>query len=758
MPAPIFSLATTGTDPKATTAQILEDEVNRVIGVTFDQANPEDRDAAALSAEQAAESEANTAANTALSLAYKNQSQVAAIAAGAPIVTTLTDPVPANDTVEVLQANAGGQVWQVSGGAWGIVGWLTKPEFPSIAAMALASGLINGQGATVRNGANGQSEDFDWTAGSLTADGALVVDGVGGQWVSKRTVYADWAEFYADPRGYGSLSAGQALQWGDHSYTVLPLGASSPHLTRPSGLLLRVNPKFHGFNIEAFGAVADCVLETMTGTDNTDAIRKTFVAAAEYYTQLSKVGATEVAKALVEIPWGQFRVTGDLFADAPQNVGAPPSYVITGTGKGRGYGGGPGGSCLVLSNSSGTMFDNEFKASWFSAHGLQFYGVTGSKFWNGQSGGATQSFDWHDCGFVGFSNIIDAGADTGNSEWSFTSCKFGFFDGTAFKLNNPQSVNWRFIGCDAEVFTGSLFEFLKGATVYWAGGSIIPEGSSAKVVSLPVTADGNSFGRGNSPQLHMVNTRTELRSGAKLFDKAANNITSFGLKFDGCGMGGFNVASGFKTCVWAGGGTVTFTDCYNMDGLRWDYTVNGTGSARMRMNILRSDITDDFIEGSTWTVTGPGDSGRALPKLRIEGCIPSLNGEYEPSSSSPSSGKAEWRAVSFAERGDVLMDGNWDGSTPLVKTIKLPPVVLRGVLISPVVNAAYGGTTMTVKVKDSGGAVLAEKTFTMNASTPPEMFLTRKQLTISDRTLTVEVTTSTGAVFFFARAELALLY
>ncbi|MFU1606603.1 hypothetical protein ACM25O_09080 [Sulfitobacter pontiacus] len=244
MPAPIFSLATSGTDPKQTTKKALEDEVNRVVGITFDQANPEDRDAAALSAQNAAESEANTAANTVLSLTYKNQSQVAAIAAGAPLVTTLTDPVPANDTVEILQASAGGQVWQVVGGAWEIVGWLTKPEFPDISAMAAASGLIDGQRATVKDGANGQSEDFDWVAGSsLTADGALVVYGVGGQWVSKRTVYSTVAEMLADVRS--GFPAETVFVAQGFRYEVAAFVATDHHLTTAGGVkLYEAGPQF----------------------------------------------------------------------------------------------------------------------------------------------------------------------------------------------------------------------------------------------------------------------------------------------------------------------------------------------------------------------------------------------------------------------------------------------------------------------------------------------------------------------------------
>ncbi|MGR3605334.1 hypothetical protein [Sulfitobacter sp.] len=208
MPAPIFSLATTGANPKATTQQILEAEVNRVVGITFDQANPEDRVAAAASAATATEQAGIATADATQAGVYRDQAQVAALAAGAPLVTILTDPVPANGTVELLQSGSGAQVWQVVTGAWSLVGWLTTPNFATIAAMTLATALLDGQTVEVNNGFNGETETFEYDASSaLVANGALVVDATGmgtGRLISKRTVYANYGEFSADPRAVDS--------------------------------------------------------------------------------------------------------------------------------------------------------------------------------------------------------------------------------------------------------------------------------------------------------------------------------------------------------------------------------------------------------------------------------------------------------------------------------------------------------------------------------------------------------------------------
>ena len=137
---------------------------------------------------------------------YRDQAQVAAIAAGAPLVTSLTWPVPAENSIEVLQLDAGAQVWQVSAGAWAVVGWLFTPRYPSLAALQDATGLLDGQMVEVEKAFNGGIEHFRYDAAStLTADGALIVDATGmggGQFFSTRTMYASYPEAKADLRTF----------------------------------------------------------------------------------------------------------------------------------------------------------------------------------------------------------------------------------------------------------------------------------------------------------------------------------------------------------------------------------------------------------------------------------------------------------------------------------------------------------------------------------------------------------------------------
>lgn len=561
------------------------------------------------------------------------------------------------------------------------------------------------------------------------------------------------------------FTPGQIIRTREESFAfkVAVTGVTDYHVAMAGGVLLYVLPVLGGFNIRAFGAVGDCDMQTLTGTDDTAAIKAAIKAAHDHFKMTNAAANTVTARAVIDVPWGNYRVTGDLFADMAEESGVPPSYAFRGIGKGRGYGGGsegPGGSAFVLTNASATMFVNQYKAAWLSTEGMQFYGVSGSKFWDGPTGNSVQSFNWWNCGFYGFSDLFNIGFNTGNSEWSFFGCKFGGFDGVAFALSNPQSVNWRFFGCDAETFTGVLFDYYSGANIYWAGGSIIPYTAAGRIVRVPATAVSNLFGGGNAPQLHMVNTRIELRDGSKLFEKV-NSAVGFVAKFDGCGLGGQNVPAGELVCQWAGNGRVSFADCRNMVGVRWDYTVVGSTNHRLRIDIDRCDITDDFLEGSTWVYTGVSNSDRVLPRVRVRGVGTSLDGDYSVGDASGPRDQTEtaWHAIAFSDTNNAIVLAAWDGSTPIVRTVKLPPTVLRGVVISPVLNATYGAATATVTIKDSGGTTLATKTWTQNAATAPEMFLTNKMLTLADRTITVEITTSwPTALTYIPRGEIHFIY
>lgn len=138
-----------------------------------------------------------------------------------------------------------------------------NPSFNTIALMAAYEGAIDGQTVSVYDAFNGSREDFDWVAGgTLTADGALVVDGVGGQWVSNRTVYADWAEFDSDPRSH-DVGTSLSVEGLNGAYTVVTTGED---LTLSSGLKA-VLLTFGRVTTHHFGGVGDRV------ADDTEALK-----------------------------------------------------------------------------------------------------------------------------------------------------------------------------------------------------------------------------------------------------------------------------------------------------------------------------------------------------------------------------------------------------------------------------------------------------------------------------------------------------
>ena len=176
----------------------------------------------------------------ALSATSREQAQVAAIAAGAPIVTTLTSPTPVDQTVEILQTDVGAQVWQVNVDEWAIVGWLTPPLFETFTQMSQALGSINGQTAMVKAGSNTEREDFVYIEGiDQTLSAFVVASDDGGQWLSKRKSFVDDAEFEADTRGYGVLNAGDRLYIDGRAVLVVASDEVEYDRETPAGLRVR---------------------------------------------------------------------------------------------------------------------------------------------------------------------------------------------------------------------------------------------------------------------------------------------------------------------------------------------------------------------------------------------------------------------------------------------------------------------------------------------------------------------------------------
>ncbi|QLB38234.1 putative tail spike protein [Sulfitobacter phage phiGT1] len=146
------------------------------------------------------------------------------------------------------------------------------PRFATIAEAAAHTGYTDGGFAII----NPTGETFQYDAASTaTADGALIVDATGmgvGRLISKRTVFASFAQFIADAR---TFTAGTTL-------TIPSIGAvyqstaGAGHVTNAGGQAFDVLPNEAGFNAQAFGALGDW---DGTGTDDRDAIQSAFDAA-----------------------------------------------------------------------------------------------------------------------------------------------------------------------------------------------------------------------------------------------------------------------------------------------------------------------------------------------------------------------------------------------------------------------------------------------------------------------------------------------
>lgn len=164
MPAPIFSLATSGTDQKKTTSQVLENEINRVISITYSQANPEDRDSAEVSAgiatEQAEVSTEQAAISTgqaAISTTAAAEATLAAQAAGAKLFSSIADGLAGtvDGDVFMVQVKPGTSVYENNAGVEGFLGWIGELLFQNVSGLiaSTASGFIEGQ--TIRTRAEG---------------------------------------------------------------------------------------------------------------------------------------------------------------------------------------------------------------------------------------------------------------------------------------------------------------------------------------------------------------------------------------------------------------------------------------------------------------------------------------------------------------------------------------------------------------------------------------------------------------------------
>ena len=250
MPAPIFRLPATGVDPKLTTKQLLESNVNAVLSALYGEI-------ATIA----------TGLNPrggwdALSGAFPSGSKKGDYWIVSDAGTIDGQGFIVGDWVVALVNNASTSTYAEN---WFRADYstVTPKEYATIADLALADDAIDGMTKAVVGGFNGEREYFTFVAnGTLTADGALVVDGVGGQWVSKRTVFIAPSDLEGDIRS--GFAAGSRFNAGEFEYEVLPAGTASEdiHITSAGGTLFKLLPTASGhYNFAGMNPAADGVTD-----------------------------------------------------------------------------------------------------------------------------------------------------------------------------------------------------------------------------------------------------------------------------------------------------------------------------------------------------------------------------------------------------------------------------------------------------------------------------------------------------------------
>ncbi|WPZ24857.1 hypothetical protein UM399_11855 [Sulfitobacter pontiacus] len=173
-----------------------------------------------------------TLANSALSATYRDQAKVAAVAAGAPVVTVLSDPTPANGTIEILQTVVETQVWKVVSGIWDFVGWLNRPQFATAAQFDAFSGTI-ASGVEVSSGRLrwkivSSGEDFTTTGGNkvqIIPNNADEIDWLATAAVSGAASHnAQWAAIVSCMTRTGAKTINWPVGTWRFGYQVLPEG------------------------------------------------------------------------------------------------------------------------------------------------------------------------------------------------------------------------------------------------------------------------------------------------------------------------------------------------------------------------------------------------------------------------------------------------------------------------------------------------------------------------------------------------------
>ena len=350
------------------------------------------------------------------------------------------------------------------------------------------------------------------------------------------------------------------------------------------------------------------------------------------------------------------------------------------------------------------LIDNKALIGNTTFYGIRFESNRKGKFMNAVGGapGMAQSFIFEKCYWLYFKEIMNVTGNTMMSEVTFTDCKIKEMDSTStvFRFDNAQAVNWRFYGTEIESFEGVCFEFLKGMTISYYQGSIIPL-ATGTVFKVPSNADGNSFGTGNSPQLQFDGVRFEMRTYSVLLDIQHTSANLRGV-FTNCGMGGWNLTTDLthKTIRTKGKGRFIFDNCDNWGNYRANHDVLSGSDFTNPLYIEFRNVSPNghIIENSVVNYIGGANKGAAPIYNFVNTFIDSsvrLDGHNRFNHLMP----IKKHSTSFRQVDTQLLQ--FDGTKSENKfNINIPQVLLTGIEYRQLGVGTYGQIEFNVKILD----------------------------------------------------------
>lgn len=454
----------------------------------------------------------------------------------------------------------------------------------------------------------------------------------------------------------------------------------------------------NGLSVGWFGAKGDW--DGTTGTDDTDAIQATLVAA---YQAAPQTG-TRKFSIKVRVPRGRYLIakSNTLFAGLSNG-----SFNIEGEGK-------HGISELVYGKANPTSTDfmlndvdlfgfTTFTHIKFSASNAANYNFMYAKC----TVGAVQQFQFENCSLEGWNNLFKVEGTVMCSEFTFIACRITGFTGVGYSFKNTQGVNWRFYATEIESFSGVLFDYIYGTEVTFYQGSIITTAATARIVRVPVEADNNQFGGGNKPNLVCYGVRFELRAGSLLVEKLQQAV-GLALVFAQCGMGGYNLPAGTKPIKWAGAGSIEFNGCDNMAGYCIDNTYYGNNNHDLAIRIRNTPLYPSFMTESVFVDAQATPNVGKSPTFDVQGCGFAFDGVYHPKDSqfATMTMAVMDHPVSWSSNANAMFVGIASGAS---FTLQIPPKRIKGISLYPISTGAFGSATSTVlaEVVDEGGVTVA---------------------------------------------------